>query len=435
MLRKSRRRPRQAPVRWGRNYDVRLGGRMKWPFGGNRAAVAVLEAEPEVEVVEDGKPHLMMLAADASGLASFKLLTFPSAETAIEYIQRSFGDRSDTGLIAFWGMTERPVVSPQPGAETALEVMVMVRDDLRNDVVYPFSFTDIETAHDFVKHELHRGLDPAHVLLYWAVPVQLGITADGEMGLFPKAAPRETDTAAHEITHAPIQEESADNGSSNDFMQSLTVSVAVDEPFVSTEDDPIETMFLSPDEPVAEQATEIVEVEDEIEEFAGGGDETHTEETAEVFAEEAEILIEETEIEEEPIAEPVIEEVFAEDEAEAQADVAFEDSDVEVLAETSDDSVSDEAVEDPDETTETTFEASAEPEVVEDVMEQVAAIASEQWVSDEPIGTEFPAGRAYARSESEINDTSEQLQSVLRVRRWEESTEPFRGFQSPPGRF
>lgn len=395
---------------------------MKWPFGGNGAAVAELEPKAESEIVDSGKPRLMMLAADASGLASFKLLTFVSAETAIEFIQRSFGNRSDTGLIAFWAMTEKPVVSPQPGAETALEVMVMIRDDMRSDVVYPFSFTAIDAAHGFVQHEMQRGLDPNHVLLYWAVPVQLGITANGEMGLFPKAAPTEIDVTTHEITHEPV-DDVADAGAPSGFMQSLSVSVAVEEPFVSTEDDPIETMFLSAEDPVAEPAVEIAQVEDEIVEFAGGGDETHTEEAEEVFAEEAETVVEEPEID----VAPVVEEILAEDSPEAQAEEVVEDA--------VDEPTNDEPFEGWTETADVTFQPATEPEVVEEALEPVAAIASQQWVSDEPIGTEFPAGRAYARSEAQFNDMSDQLQRVLKVRRLEESTEPFRGFQSPPGRF
>ena len=74
-------------------------------------------------------------------------------------------------------------------------------------------------------------------------------------------------------------------------------------------------------------------------------------------------------------------------------------------------------------------------EAIAETPEPVAAIAVDQWVSDGPVGTEFPAGRAYARSEVDLNDVNEQLQRVLKVRRLEEHTEPFRGFQSPPGRF
>jgi hypothetical protein len=396
---------------------------MKWPFGGNGAAVAELEPEPEIEIIDDSKPRLMMLAADASGLASFKLLTFPTAETAIEFIQRSFGDRSDTGLIAFWAMTEKPIVSPQPGADTALEVMVMVRDDIRNDVVYPFSFTDMSTAQGFVQHELERGLDPNHVLLYWAVPVQLGISANGEVGLFPKAAPTEVDQETHEVVHAQAADDEVALEVPGGFLQSLSVSVAVEEPFVSTEDDPIEAIFVSAEEPIAEPVTAVAEtVEDEIEEFAGGGDETSVEETIEVIAEEVEIAAEQTE-EEFDIdvgLDDEVQEVEVEDvEEEIRGEQMIEESIVDDMKETDDD----------------TAGILETAEAIAETLEPVAAIATEPWVSDGPIGAEFPAGRAYAKSETEFTDVSDQLQRVLKVRRWEETTEPFRGFQSPPGRF
>ena len=383
---------------------------MKWPFGGNGAAVA--ELEPEIEIVAYDKPHLMMLAADASGLASFKLLTFPTAETAIEFIQRSFGDRSDTGLIAFWAMTEKPIVSPQPGADTALEVMVMIRDDIRNDVVYPFSFTEMDSAQGFVQHELQRGLDANHVLLYWAVPVQLGISANGEIGLFPKAAPTEVDQETHEILHAQTADDEPEADVPGGFLQSLSVSVA---------DDPIEVLFASAEEPVAEPVTAIAEsVEDEIEEIAGGGDETNLEETTEVSAEEAEIT-------DEPAEGEFDVDVDLDDEVQASVlEVTEEEiNDEELIEETTVDARNDNTNDAAD-----IFETA---EAVEETLEPVAAIATDQWISDGPVGTEFAAGRAYARSNAEL--VNDELQRVLKVRRWEENPEPFTGFQSPPGRF
>ena len=434
---------------------------MKWPFGGSGAAVAELEPEPEVDVVDD-KPRLMMLAADASGLASFKHFNFRDSDEAVDFIHRSYGGRSDTGLIAFWAMTEQPVMNPAPGADTELEVMVMIRDDIRNDVVYPFSFTDIENAHGFVKHEMERGLDPNHVMLYWAAPVQLGITADGAIALFPKAPPTSVDyEATSVITRVPGEEPMAEAIDSGDFMQSLSVSVAVEGPLVSTEEDPIEALFAASEEPVAEAAatrTAIVQDEteqtaaiDEIAEFegieetennAGGGDETNLGDTVEAFAEEAELT--EEAVEEESGADvALIEEETKVEAAVTVEDVPAEEDFSEVVAEEepAEAELSETVAE------ETTMENNTEEwdvaaddipdksEATKDVREPVAAIAARQWISDGPVGTEFPAGRAYARSEAELNDVSDDVQRVLRVRRWEESTEPFRGFESPPGRF
>jgi hypothetical protein len=321
-------------------------------------------------------------------------------------------------------------MSPEPGADTALEVMVMIRDDIRNDVVYPFSFTDMGTAYGFVQHEMQRGLDPNHVLLYWAAPVQLAITADGEIGLFPKAPPTAVDHDTVEFTHAAATQPVAETSEPGDFMQSLSVSVAAAEPFVSTEDDPIEALFASVDERVAEPVAEITRFEEEIGEFVGGGDEAILEETAEASAE-AEMIEEtfEDACEVEVDAALVDVEVVAADVAE---DAPLEEQMSEVMT---DDATAEDTTEDWNETADETPGTFVAADAVEESMEPVAAISSQQWVSDGPIGTEFPAGRAYAKGEAHLNDFSEQLQRVLRVRRWEESTEPFRGFQSPPGRF
>ena len=92
-------------------------------------------------------------------------------------------------MIAFWAITEKPVVQSQPGADTHIEAIVLVRHEAGSDIVYPFSFVDIGMALSFVQYEMGRGLDPNLVLLYWAVPVQLVITGEGDVTLSPATAP------------------------------------------------------------------------------------------------------------------------------------------------------------------------------------------------------------------------------------------------------
>jgi hypothetical protein len=363
-----------------------LGGRVKWPFGDNGVAVAEMEVEPEIESVADEAPRLMMLAADASGLASFKLLSFADDDEAIEFIQRSFGDRSDTGLIAFWGTTDKPDVGLQTGAETGLEVMVMVRDDIRNDVVYPFSFNDMETAQEFVQHELHRGLNADHILIYWAMPVQLGMSADGTLGLFPKAAPTNADPETHEIIHAPVIDAPDNPESTADFLQSLSVSAPSEETFVSEESDPIEAMFIE-EAPVGEPVEQIADtVEDKIVEFAGGGDETNQEPVA--------IL----------------------DEPEGPGDAVAANNEEEIMEYHS-------------------IAADVPANDNADVTFTDAVSRPSQAVAVETAPRDLPGVERHARSDSDVYSANDELQRVLRVRRLEQSTEPFRGFQSPPGRF
>jgi hypothetical protein len=368
---------------------------MKWPFGGGTAVVE-LEQELEVEAVdEDGKPHMIMLAADASGLASFKLYTFSDSDGAVEFIQRSFGGRSDTGLIAFWAMTEEPAIQD---AGVTIEAMVLIRDDIRPEVVYPFSFLDIATAQSFVQYEMKRGLDPNNVLMYWAVPVQLGVNGEGEMGLFPANPPTRNSGGETFAPSTPIvtDEPPAAVVQAGELLESLSVKVVFDGPLVSSEDDPIEGIFQSTADDVSEEiaveavAEEAIAEQDETVEFAGGGDETHTE--AQIF---------ETEVSDEP-AEIVVEG----DEVTGTGMDEVELASAEFAAENSNE-VSDEAFVTEDDVTEV---AEFEP----------AAVASRD---DEPVvvATGLKHG--------------DELQRVLQMRRLESHSEPFEGFQSPPGRF
>ena len=65
----------------------------------------------------------------------------------------------------------------------------MVRDLRRDGVVYLFSFTDIESAHAFLRDEVQHGTDLASMILYWAVPVRMAADSAGQMSLTPSAPP------------------------------------------------------------------------------------------------------------------------------------------------------------------------------------------------------------------------------------------------------
>ena len=377
-----------------------LGGRMKWPFSGG-AAVVELEQELDVEAIEeDGKPHMIMLAADASGLASFKLYTFSDSDGAVEFIQRSFGGRSDTGLIAFWAMTEQPAVQD---VGITIEAMVLIRDDIRPEVVYPFSFLDIATAQSFVQYEMKRGLDPNNVLLYWAVPVQLGVTSAGELGLFPATPPTRSDgkTFAMSVAAEPMvsDEPPAAVVQAGELLDSLSVRVLFDGPLVSSDDDPIEALFQGTDEDASNEtvveavAEEPIVEEDEIVEFAGGGDETHTEEQNP-----------ETAVNVADVVEP-FEDVTSQEVEHTGGELSTGDE--------------------PE--VETGTEVSGDEEKELEAME-VTATTVVTLNKNEPVVT-------FATSVTSRRTERDEVRKVLTVRRWEEHTEPFQGFQSPPGRF
>ena len=243
-----------------------FGGRMvKWPFRGNRPAIAELALADNPSA---GNRRLMMLVSDASGLASFQLSVFSDSPPAVDFIRRSFGDRTDTGLIAFWATSDRPDVQPQLGANTDIEAIVMVRHEAGSEVVYPFSFVDIGTALSFVRYEMGRGLDPHLVMVYWAVPVQLVIPSSGEVTLSPEMPPA-TFVEPFELPE-PVE--------SGRVQAKKPRSIVLEPAFVSTADDPIEAMFRK-----SEEKMSAIE---EMAGTAGGGGETHETEGA-LFAEQS----------------------------------------------------------------------------------------------------------------------------------------------------
>src|SRR5437867_10073060 len=126
----------------------------KWgPFGGGSPTVLELEQTPEPEIAPDNdSPQLMVLVNDASGFACFKTHTFPNAEAATEFILYWFRHDND-GYSAFWAMKEEPSCE-NPLAAALAEPLVIINDAQRTDVVYSFSFVDIESAQGFARDEV-----------------------------------------------------------------------------------------------------------------------------------------------------------------------------------------------------------------------------------------------------------------------------------------
>jgi len=407
-----------------------FGAKKLWPFKGEGPPVVELEPELDIAEPEFGAPRLTMLVADASGFASFKEHTFYDAETAAQFIRTWYGKRLDHGIIAFWAMTQQPDVRPEPGADAAVEAIVIVRDEAFEDVVYPFSFVDMSEANEFIRFEMVRGVDPSVMQVFWAVPVQLGVTADGSIRIFPDAAP----DAIREALIAPPRE----------FVKSEPVGAAKVSPTViewsaaATEDDPIEALFRkvrSGAEDGFEDGEAAFEAKGETVEFtveAGVGDETRQEaamdtgSVANEIGDREEASLDETTEDGKIVAEDErveLVEILASDEAEGSpAEGAGE---------------ADEATERAGDTAGSDLDAGeqltdAGTGAFDDAM---APIVAEIITAGEPAGTEFPAGRAFASDKAARINSREELQKVLKVRRWDEQSGPFRGFDSPPGRF
>ncbi len=189
-----------------------LEGRLpKWgPFGEGSSAVLEREETPEPEVVPGNNgPRLMVLVNDAAGFACFKTHTFPDAQAATDFLLYWF--RLDTeGFTAFWAMTEEPMPAQGGLSRAIAEPLVMIKDEQRVDVVYSFSFVDIESAQAFIQDEIKNGADPAQITLYWAVPVRLESDALGNSILTPSAPPGvvvEGETEAETADVSAAQEE------------------------------------------------------------------------------------------------------------------------------------------------------------------------------------------------------------------------------------
>jgi hypothetical protein len=414
-----------------------FGAKKLWPFKGGGAAVA--ELEPELDIAEPafGAPRLTMLVADASGFASYKEHTFFDAETAADFIKTWYGKRVDHGIVAFWAMTQRPDVQPEPGSDTAVEAIVLVRDDALDDVVYPFSFVDMDEANAFVRFEMQRGVDPNLMQVFWAVPVQLAVTADGGIRVFPDRAP---DALREEFRAPPPEFARRPSATEAPILEPARPMIKWSA--ATTEDDPIEALFRKA--PPAflkafENEVPASNAEESLVEFtegAGGGDKTQEQQIAELtFADAggpsqddgAETPVEATETDSAvEFDEPV--EVLATEEAKEES--AVEEA-VEETVEADDLST---APGDGDDAWEGAGEQFAEEETTS-FEDAVAPVVREILTSAEPVGTEFPAGRAYARAETPTINSREELQKVLKVRRWDERSGPFSGFDSPPGRF
>ena len=127
-------------------------------------------------------PQLMLLLPDATGIAAYQLNQFPSARAAEFFLDSSLRGRAPEGSVMFWALTW------QPTADAATEPLVLIRDTSK-PTIYPFSFSDIDSAFEFVRHEMHRGLHLSQVMIYWAVPAHIEIDFWGRSTIQPAEAP------------------------------------------------------------------------------------------------------------------------------------------------------------------------------------------------------------------------------------------------------
>lgn len=140
-------------------------------------------------------PQLMLLLPDAAGIAAYQLNQFPSAKAAEFFLDSSLRGRAPEGSVVFWALTWRPAT------DAATEPLVLIRDTSK-PIIYPFSFADIDSAFEFVRHEMHRGLHLSQVLIYWAVPAHIEADFWGRSTIQPAEAPVSSTVISTSITES-----------------------------------------------------------------------------------------------------------------------------------------------------------------------------------------------------------------------------------------
>src|SRR5262249_17860415 len=108
--------------------------------------------------------------------------------SATDFVVYWFRDETD-GFSAFWAMSEDPPVGEDVLSSAEAEPLVIIEDARRPDVVYSFSFVDIDSAQAFVSDEVENGTDREQIKVYWASPVKLGRNAQGNPILTPSVPP------------------------------------------------------------------------------------------------------------------------------------------------------------------------------------------------------------------------------------------------------
>jgi hypothetical protein len=135
------------------------------------------------------QPRLMLLVCDASGPGSYRLHTFEDATSALAFVQFWFPKGFDHGIIAFWAAHQEPVWRADSEAGTPAEAVILVRDEAKPGIVYPYSLSNMSLAHSWIAKEAARGLNLRSVLVYWAASVRIETDGSGAVRLSPAAPP------------------------------------------------------------------------------------------------------------------------------------------------------------------------------------------------------------------------------------------------------
>lgn len=132
-------------------------------------------------------PHLFMLTPDAAGIAAYQISQYATAQEAEAYLDEHLRGEIREGTIVFWGLTWLPAPSDDGDM---VEPVVLIRDIRRQGQVYTFSFADVGSAYDFIRHEMKAGLDLGQVSIYWALQARIMVDFWGRATIVPPNPPR-----------------------------------------------------------------------------------------------------------------------------------------------------------------------------------------------------------------------------------------------------
>jgi hypothetical protein len=157
---------------------------MGW-LGLKRKPPPVEEPEPEEVIEEPSGPLLTVLVPDVAGVSSFRLNQFHSTEEAAAFL-KSLPPGTLRGVHAFWALHYQPPI--RNDEEASGEALVLIRAAHDPGMVYVVSFVDIDSAQSFARFEVKRGMEPGLLMIYWAELVTIEPLGDG-YGLTPEAPP------------------------------------------------------------------------------------------------------------------------------------------------------------------------------------------------------------------------------------------------------
>lgn len=152
-------------------------------FGGLRKGHRHAGLEPgprREEIVAPAIPPFVILLPDASGIATYRLFSFPNALEAERFVEIDLRGQVTHDRITFWAMPVRPQGDSQ--------ALVLIRG-ASPGAVHAFAFTEMESAREFLRHEMRAGLTMDRIMVYYAASASLKIDPTGLASVSPPHPP------------------------------------------------------------------------------------------------------------------------------------------------------------------------------------------------------------------------------------------------------